>query len=104
MQSEIEEFLRKNSPKLFLAVEVADMMQISRSSAQRQLKKLAAKGVVIVKEGRYGYVTEEPPPPEHPLEAKLESLAELTGVPQDVIEGWAAELRSKKKGTPKVPP
>lgn len=97
MQTEIEEFLRKHYPKLFLASEVADVMKISRSSAQRQLKKLLARGRVVYNEGRYGCVPERPSVSGDQILAQMESLAGLTGIPRKVIDDWAEDVRAKKK-------
>jgi Mn-dependent DtxR family transcriptional regulator len=97
LQTEIEEFLRKNSPRFFLASEVADAMQISKSSAQKQLKKLAERGTVMTKEGRYGFLADETLSSANLLREKAERLAELTGLPEQVIEGWIQEVRTRKR-------
>lgn len=95
MQTEIIEFLRTNSPALFLPSEVADAVEISRSSAQRQLKKLVAKGAVVAKGGRYGCARGKPDPPADPMEALLGSLADETGIPRGVIEDWAEDVKAR---------
>lgn len=94
MQTEIEEFLKKHSPRLFLASEVADVMKISNSSAQRQLKKLVSKGRVVFSDGRYG--SPSPPPPGNELDARIYELAHLTGIPPQVLEDWARKVKEKK--------
>ena len=95
MQTEIIDFLRKNAPALFLPSEVADAVKISRSSAQRQLKKLVARGDVMVKGGRYGCARVNHAPPAGPMEARIESLADQTGIPRGVIEDWAEDVKAK---------
>lgn len=96
MQTEIEEFLRKHSPRSFSASEVADVMKISRSSAQRQLKKLAASGRISYVDGRY-LCQGQASPKELQLQAKIDSLARLTGFPREVIDAWVEGIKAKKK-------
>ena len=96
MQSEIEEFLKNRSPKSFSASEVANVMKITRSNAQKQLKKLAAKGRVAFLNGRYVFQGEAT------LEAmrvqtKIDALAGRTGFPREVIDGWADGVRARKR-------
>lgn len=96
---EIEEFLRNHAPRLYSAAEVASIMKISRSSAQKQLKKLASKGKVTMKEGRYG-CPELSSPSRAKLEEEIDSLTNMTGFPREAIEGWVQGVKASKKETP----
>ena len=98
MQSEIEEFLKKHYPRAYLASEVADFMKISRSSAHRQLKKLAAKGRASVKDGKYLWSEEENLPPRGVVDAQVEKLAQATGIPRGVIDEWVEDVKTRRKG------
>jgi predicted transcriptional regulator len=98
LQAQIEEFLKKNYPNTYLASEIADAVKISRSSALRQLKKLAAKGTVRRLEGRYGYVPPKPRPAPDTLEGMIDGLADLTGIPKPVIDDWAEEVKARRAG------
>ena len=99
MQEEIEEFLRKNYPNTYLASEIADEAKISRSSALRQLKKLAARGKVVVRAGRYGSAGGEGQKAEG-VQAKIESLSGSTGIPKAVIDDWAEEVKARSGEEP----
>lgn len=95
MQSKIQEFLEKNYPNLYLATEVAEATQVSRESARRQLKKLVAKGAVMVKDGRYGSAPREGPKKAGGLQQRIESLSGLTGIPEAVIGDWVEGVKAK---------
>lgn len=96
MQTEIEEFLRKHAPRTFKASEVAEVMKLSRPSAQRQLKKLASKGRVEVKDGRYG-VPGSAPKAEVELQSRISEMSDLTGFRRETIVAWIEGEKSRKK-------
>lgn len=97
MQTEIEEFLRKNFPNMYLASEVGDELKISRSSALRQLKKLVAKGRVVAKDGRYGSAEPKARPPDDPLQTLVQGLSGLTGIPVSAIEDWVEDVKARRR-------
>lgn len=94
-QTEVEELLRKDAQRTFLASEVAHELKISRSSAHRQLRKLVAKGRVIFREGRYSY--SPGPPSRASLEERIDGLSRLTGISRGTFEAWVDEEKEKRR-------
>lgn len=97
LQSEIEEFLVRNYPNLYLASEVAEVAGISKGSALRQLKKLVAKGKAVSRDGRYGSARGNPPKPRGKIQEEISTLSGLTGIPPSVIGDWAEDVKARAK-------
>lgn len=94
MKEKIEKFLEGRSPEFFSVSEVAKSTGVSRAIAQRELKKLLAKGRITSRGGKFGKeVSRRPGRPEIEL-WDVEKIARRVGIDPRVLRGWVEEKKA----------
>jgi predicted ArsR family transcriptional regulator len=94
VQEEIVELLKKRSPEMLSASDVALELHVSKSTALHQLKKLVGKGMLMTREGRYGVGTTTGTPSGR-LRKDIEDLARLAEVSPELIYKWVEEVKAR---------
>ena len=97
MQEDIERYLEEHVPGQFTVSEIAAKMKISRSSAQRQLKKLAAKGRITTISGKYTGLSAERTNGQSQLD--VGDIARRVGLDPGLLEDWVSEKRADRTGS-----
>jgi predicted ArsR family transcriptional regulator len=95
MRDVIELFLRKNPSKSFKAGEISRRLKIPKGEVKRRLKKLAKKGTVAVKQGRYRNFKKRRASSAHPSLRKLEETAGKVGISVETLQRWVEEKKGR---------
>jgi predicted ArsR family transcriptional regulator len=98
LKKKIEKLLEERSPEFFSVSEVAKSTRVSRAIAQRELKKLLAKGRIVSRGGKFGKkVSRGPGRPE--IEVwDVEGVARRVGIDPRVLRSWMEEKKASLAG------
>lgn len=95
MRDVIELFLRENPSKSFKAGEISKRLKIPKGEVKKRLKKLAKKGTVAVRQGRYRNIKKSRAGSPHPSLRRLQETARRVGIRVETLQRWVEEKKGR---------